>query len=168
MYFKTFDEALYLLSIPDTLKCLKIVHDKGSYESFTQNGRILYCVGQGRKKSPGHPSGHQAMSKQILLNGNQRLYPAFRILSNCVEYMGNYRLVSYKKAISFEGFLYFEYKLFRENMYSVINTALEVMPKYLVDVDVDVDVDVPKVPELEVKLAPIVSTGFCWFPSCRY
>ena len=176
MYFNTLDDALQCLSIQPNLKLLLIAHCKGSYESFTQNGRVLYCIGQGRKRTPGHPSGHQNLSNQILLKKSetQRLYPAFRIFPNCVEYMGEYRLVSYRRTMSFEGFLYFEYKLLRDNLYNLIKipsdhwafempVAVELAPKYFVDVD---SVYTKPVPELEVKLAPVVSTGFCWFPTC--
>jgi hypothetical protein len=118
MFFRSFDTALYYLGIPSTLPCLLIYEAKYSYEHFTHNGKILYCIGQGPKSSHGHPSGNQSILKQIFLNlrVNQDLYPAFRVFSNCVEYMGNYRLVSFKKVMSFEGFVYFEYKLFRFNM----------------------------------------------------
>ena len=162
MYFRTFDEALNCLAIAN-LKCLTIAHCKGSYESFTQNGRVLHCIGQGRKRSPGHPSGHQNLAKQILLTGNQRLYPVFHIYKTYVEYMGNYRLISYKRTMSFEGFLYFEYKFFRENVYQSI------VPIYSIVKPMSRPLAEPlaePVPVLEVKLAPIVSTGFRWFPSC--
>ena len=125
MFFRSFEIALYYLGIPSTLPCLLIYEAKYSYEHFTHNGKILYCIGQGPKSSHGHPSGNQSISKQIFLNGtaNQYLYPAFRVFSNCVEYMGNYRLVSFKKVMSFEGFVYFEYRLFRFNI-TRMNTNL--------------------------------------------
>lgn len=156
MLFNTFDEALYCLAIPDDLKCLTIAHCKGSYEAFTQNGRVLYCIGQGRKRSPGHPGGHQILENQVLLTvSGQRLYPAFHIFSNYIVYMGNYRLLSFKKTMSFEGFMYYEYKLFRENKYMITHLPI---PE-------PVAMPMAK-PVLEVKLAPVVSTGFSWFPSC--
>lgn len=125
MFFRTFDSAIYYLDIPHSMLCLTIYEAKYSYEYFTHNGKTLYCIGQGPKRSHGHPSGNQSISQQIFLNGtaNQYLYPVFRIFSNCVEYMGNYRLVSFKKAVSFEGFAYFDYKLFRFNVYRM-NTNL--------------------------------------------
>lgn len=116
MFFSSIDYALYYLNIKDNIKYLSVYHSKDSYEYFTQGGNILYSVGQGYQRSPGHPSGNQLYSKQILLNTNQTQYPVFRIFSDAVEYMGNYRLISYNKAITFSGFQYFKYKLYRQSI----------------------------------------------------
>jgi hypothetical protein len=117
MFYNNIYDALYYLDIKDNIRYLTVTNSKDSYEYFTQNDHILYTVGQGRKRSSGHPSGHQHYSQQVLLNGkDQDEYPVFLIFSDAVQYMGNYRLISYRKTISFEGFMYFEYKLFRRSI----------------------------------------------------
>ena len=117
MFYNNIYDALYYLDIKDNIRYLTVTHSKDSYEYFTQNDRILYTVGQGRKRSSGHPSGHQHYSQQVLINTTyQDEYPVFRIFSDAVQYMGNYRLISYRKTNSFEGFMYFEYKFFRQRI----------------------------------------------------
>lgn len=118
MFFKNFEDATYYLRIEKHTACVFIYQCKESYEYFTHKNRILYCIGQGPKRSHGHPSGNQHSSRQQFTNGdtNQWLYPVFKAYSNCVEYVGDYKLVSYKKEISFEGFVYFQYKMMRHSI----------------------------------------------------
>ena len=116
MFFKNFTNAIYCLDFPVGTTCLEIAQCDGSYEYFSQNNRVLHCIGQGPRRSPGHPSGNQRESRQCFLHGPsslQAIYPVFRIFANCIEYVGNYRLLSWKKKISFEGFIYFEFTLSR-------------------------------------------------------
>ena len=116
MFFTGVETALFNLGFGTSTKYIKVPSSKESYEHFEQAGRRLICIGQGHMRSPGHPSGHQYYLNQMLLRGDQDLYPVFQIYSNCVQYMGNYRVISYKKTMSFEGFMYFEYILFRESL----------------------------------------------------
>ena len=132
MFFNSVYDGLYYLNINDTVRYLTVFHSKESYEYFTQNGRILYSVGQGYKRTSGHPSGHQYFLKQILLNSKyQSDYPVFRIFSDAVEYMGNYRLLSYKKKMSFEGFMYYEYKLFINSVYIPRSSENDIAEEYM-------------------------------------
>ena len=140
MFFELLDDAMYYLNIADNTTCLAIHQCAESYERFTQGGRILFCIGQGYKRSYGHPSGNQHLGQQKLLTGNhrQQQYPVFKIFSNCVEYMGNYTLITYKKAISFEGFVYFEYKLVRVSMCKL---RLDVIKETICDTTCDTTCD---------------------------
>ena len=113
MFYTGIDAALFHLGFQDA-KYIGVPSSKESYEHFDQGGRVLYCIGQGPMRSPGHPSGNQSYLNQMLLRGEQHVYPVFKVYSNCVEYMGNYRILSFTKTMSFEGFMYFRYKLFRE------------------------------------------------------
>lgn len=119
MFFNTLDDAVSHLRPADILypkSYITVNNSKDSYEYFTQNGRVFYSIGQGYQRSPGHPSANQDLSKQLLIYtiDQQRIFPVFRIFSNCVEYMGNYKYISYKKRVSFAGFQYFEYRFFRQ------------------------------------------------------
>ena len=169
MFFNTFDQALETLSIPNGQWCITIGHSKDSYESFSHAGNVLHCIGQGRKRSPGHPSGHQSLEAQMLLKSPQHLYPTFRIYSNYVEYMGTYRLISYSKKMSFQGFMYYEYKLFREKKFilqtkskSKVSFDLQEAPS---KTEAETVTD-PVVTVNQVKLVPVVGPEVGCFPSC--
>ena len=164
MFFNTFDQALETLSIPNGQWCITIGHSKDSYESFSHAGNVLHCIGQGRKRSPGHPSGHQTLEAQMLLKSFQHLYPTFRIYSNHIEYMGAYRLISYSKKMSYQGFMYYEYKLFREKKFILQPkskskvTFEEAPPKMGTGTVSD--------PVSDIKVAHVVATEVSCFPSC--
>lgn len=169
MFFKTFDQALETLSIPNGQWCITIGHSKDSYESFSHGGNVLLCIGQGLKRSPGHPSGHQSLETQMLLKSSQHLYPTFRIYSNYVEYMGTYRLISYSKKMSFQGFMYYEYKLFREKKFilqgkskSKVSFDLQKTP-HKTEAETVTD---PVVTVNQVKLVSVVGPEVTCLPSC--
>ena len=148
---------------------------KGSYEYFERNDSILVCIGQGPKSSPGHPSGNQYDSNQLLLHGPsslQHLYPVFRIFSDSVEYVGNYRLLNWRKRVSFEGFAYYEYKFTRvtytriahlppdEIIVEVTNTVEKVTDLSTTSIDSHVKAT------FEAKAVEEVTPKTYWFPSC--
>ena len=183
MFFKSFENAMYSLNFPNNTSCIYIVNCKGSYEYFERNDSILVCIGQGPKRSPGHPSGNQYDSNQLLLHGPsslQVLYPVFRIFLESVEYVGNYRLLNWRKTISFEGFAYYEYKFTRVNytravrlpledtIVEVINTAKKVDEAPIVNSDTVIDTHlikaVDKAKPLPVSVAEYKTYQF--FPSC--
>ena len=94
MFFNSVYDGLYYLNINDTVRYLTVFHSKESYEYFTQNGRILYSVGQGYKRTSGHPSGHQYFLKQILLNSKyQSDYPVFAeyLLTSIIQDSDSFR-----------------------------------------------------------------------------
>ena len=99
----------------------------------------------------------------------QHLYPTFRIYSNYVEYMGTYRLISYSKKMSFQGFMYYEYKLFREKKF-----ILQTKSKSKVKFDLQETpsktgsetVADPVVTVNQVKLVPVVGPEVTCLPSC--
>jgi hypothetical protein len=183
MFFKTFESALYCLNFPNNTRYIYIVQCKGSYEYFERNDSVLVCIGQGPKSSPGHPSGNQYDSNQLLLGGSlQHLYPVFRIFSDSVEYVGNYRLLNWRKTISFEGFAYYEYKFTRVNysriarqpadtvQVEVTNTVEKADENPIVNTDTVIDehlikaVDEAKPLPVPVPVAEYKTYQF--FPSC--
>lgn len=91
---------------------------KDSLESIQMDGRVVYIIGPGVLKSPGHPAGNQQIYRQLIIFNIASTRPfLFKIynkdLNNHTEYLGEYRLIDYKIKISFEGFRYYEYKLLR-------------------------------------------------------
>ena len=168
MFFKTFDQALETLSIPNGQWCIAIGHSKDSYESFSHAGNVLHCIGQGRKRSPGHPSGHQSLEAQVLLKRTkyQHLYPTFRIYSNYVEYMGAYRLISYSKKMSFQGFMYYEYKLFREKKFILQTKSKSKVAFDIQEAPSKTATGTVSDPVPDIKLVHVVTTEVSCFPSC--
>jgi len=179
MFFKTFESAIYSLNFPKNTSCIYIVNCKGSYEYFERNDSVLVCIGQGPKSSPGHPSGNQYDSNQILLHGNlQDLYPVFRIFSDSVEYVGNYRLLNWRKRQSFEGFAYYEYKFTRSTytrisrlaphdiQVEVINTVKKVDENPIVDGGTVIDTHLIKPVPLPLPVPVAEYKRYQFFPSC--
>lgn len=165
MFFELLDDAIYYLSIAENTTCIAIHQCADSYERFTQGGRMLICIGQGYKKSYGHPSGNQHFGQQKLLTGKyrQHQYPVFKIFSNYVEYMGNYKLVSYKKTISFEGFVYFEYKLLRASICKVLPYTVK---ENICDITSDPVLPEREIqPEVQPEVEPVAIQSY-WLPSC--
>ena len=178
MFFKSFESALYSLNFPRTTCCIYIVQSKGSYEYFERNDSVLVCIGQGPKSSPGHPSGNQYDSNQLLLHGPsslQHLYPVFRIFSDSVEYVGKYRLIDWRKRVSFEGFAYYEYKFTRSKytrisrlpvddlLIEVTNTVEKVDENPIVDCGTVID----SVTTIEPLLVPVAEyKTYNFFPCC--
>jgi hypothetical protein len=116
--FPDIKTALNHISVPRGWAYLKVIDHPKSLERITQDGHIIYVLGNGLLRSPGHPAGNQLIASQLKflsLTQKQRLFPIFNI-EQCgdVVYMGNYKMLEYKKKLSFEGFSYFEYKMARE------------------------------------------------------
>jgi len=116
--FPDIKTALNHISIPRGWAYLKIIEHPKSLERIEQHGHIIYVLGNGLLRSPGHPAGNQLIASQLKflsLTQKQRLFPIFKIeLSGDVVYMGKYKMLEYKKKLSFEGFSYFEYKMARD------------------------------------------------------
>ena len=116
-----YDEALKALNIPEDMYVFKISDDMKSLDSVKQGGQVLYKVGIGRMKSPGHPAGNQMYYRQMPIINSLRKYqrvPVFRSISsnmpNLVEYLGMYRFNELKIGMSFEGFKYYIFKMYRQ------------------------------------------------------
>ena len=95
-----------------------IKYHKDSLESIERDGKIVYMIGPGVLKSPGHPAGNQQHYRQAKLfrvaSTNSRYFNIFNTDYNgCTEYLGEYSILDYKIKISFEGFRYYEYKMVR-------------------------------------------------------
>jgi len=93
-----------------------ITYHPASIERFSQGGRVLTKIGVGRMKSPGHPGGNQQFHTQLPFfraMAKQHVFPVFWIKNSRTMYMGDYKLSSYGKRQSFEGFSYFCYTMHR-------------------------------------------------------
>lgn len=151
MFFSDVNDALLRLGIAHNTTCIVVRPSKDSYEYFTQGTRVLVCVGQGRKKSPGHPIGHQHISQQVIISSNQQVFPVFIAYDNFVEYMGNYRLLAYKKAISNEGFVYFEYRLSRKSIFNVVYQSIQPVVQHVVPTT-----------NTQIPPAPVAHISYCF------
>jgi len=101
-----------------------INHHPASIERFTQGGRVLTKIGVGRMKSPGHPGGNQQLHTQLPFFrsvSKQRVFPVFWVKNSKTMYMGDYKLSSYGKRQSFEGFTYFSFTMHRVTSGPIVN-----------------------------------------------
>uniref|UniRef100_A0A6C0ANA6 Uncharacterized protein n=1 Tax=viral metagenome TaxID=1070528 RepID=A0A6C0ANA6_9ZZZZ len=93
---------------------------KDSLESIQRDGQIVYIIGPGVLKSPGHPGGNQQFDRQLKIFRVACKEPyLFKIynkdLEGHTEYLGEYKVLGYKIKLSFAGFRYYEYKMVRIN-----------------------------------------------------
>ena len=96
---------------------IDIIQHPDSLESIERNGQIVKVLGKGILKSPGHPAGNQQYSRQmeILFTTHPHLYPIFNIKGSVTSFLGYYKLLNYKIALSNEGFSYYIYTMKRMN-----------------------------------------------------
>lgn len=97
---------------------LLVIDHKDSLEKIERDGKIVKVLGKGIMKSPGHPAGNQQNYNQIpfLLHASIKphLFPIYnKDYANRIEYLGQYKLLSFKIRMSFEGFRYYEYTMMR-------------------------------------------------------
>ncbi len=85
-----------------------------SYHRISPNYRRIYYVGNGIKKSPGHPLGNQQWVRQL------PFYNAIHTMKNIevyvhdnysLQHLGVYRVRNIYKQMSDEGFTYFAVRL---------------------------------------------------------
>lgn len=105
---------------------ITIVESPDSLERFTQGGNVLYKLGVGRFRSPGHPAGNQQLHSQMPFFRAASTQLRFNVYRNTV-YMGQYALVDYCKKVSFEGFTYFLFTLHRRAALEKIDTEVVVV-----------------------------------------
>ena len=97
---------------------LLVIDHPDSLEKIEREGQIVKVIGKGIMKSPGHPAGNQQYYSQILFLHNASikpyLFPIYnRDTANRIEYLGQYKLLSFKIKMSFEGFRYYEFTMVR-------------------------------------------------------
>jgi len=97
---------------------LLVIDHPNSLETIERDGQIVKIVGKGVMKSPGHPAGNQQYHRQMefLIDLTKKPYmvPVFnKDTDNRIEYLGKYKLLSWKVKVSWPGFRYFEYTLTR-------------------------------------------------------
>ena len=108
---------------------------KDSLESIERDGKIIYMVGPGVLKSPGHPAGNQQHTRQAKLFRVASTKPYYFKIFNTdyngyTEYMGEYSILDYKIKISFEGFRYYEYKMVRVKSFNPSNVDSNDVPVF--------------------------------------
>jgi hypothetical protein len=114
MYYATYEDAV---RAHNTKIDLHIIENNASYVKIGNNGNIIKYPGFGIMKTPGHPSANQMHERQqefIHKYAEQGFITVFYSEPNeVVKFLGNYRLISLKKTLSFEGFQYYEYTFHR-------------------------------------------------------
>ena len=127
--FVNFEQAHQILKLPgapekwingsDTegVTSIKIRYAPGSYDRVVMEGKFVYCVGNGMKSSPGHPSANQLEYRQRIFYKSYILQNEIPVLYQTaiggVKLLGFYKLNDVRKRVSDEGFSYFEMKLSR-------------------------------------------------------
>ena len=117
MYYTTYEDAVRAHYTDITKVDLHIVKDDKTLVKIMNNGRVIVYPGIGKMKTPGHPSGNQVYEKQqdfINKYAVQGFIPVFYSEPwSGIKFLGNYKLISLKKTLSFEGFQYYEYNFVR-------------------------------------------------------
>jgi len=95
---------------------LLVIDHPCSLEKIERDGKIVKVLGKGIMKSPGHPAGNQQYYSQIpfLQNASIKpyLFPVYnKDADGRIEYLGQYKLLSFKIKMSFEGFRYYEFTM---------------------------------------------------------
>jgi hypothetical protein len=114
--FTTYDEAIRYFKLNTVY--IKIVDHPESFEEILQNGKIVKCIGIGRRYSPGKPGSNQQLDSQYPLLDQASNYPyLFPIFheKKKIQFMGMYKLLYFYKKISDSGFIYFEYRFCRHS-----------------------------------------------------
>jgi hypothetical protein len=127
MLFKSYEDAHLMLELPgshtreingtdaDGISSLKLTDHSDTYNRCTHNNRVIYYVGAGRTRSPGHPSGNQSEYKQIPFRRSWMLQNPFPVLrkkyDDTVVLLGYYYVDGISKRVGNEGFAYFQIML---------------------------------------------------------
>ena len=121
LLFKSYDEAIKALKVPEDMYVFKITENARSLDSVIQGGQVLYKVGIGRMNGPGHPAGNQMFYRQTPILDSLKNYqraPVIRLgvdgVTGPVEYLGMYKFDSLLIGMSFEGFKYYIFKMHRK------------------------------------------------------
>ena len=98
-------------------KTIEIIKHPDSLERICQNGRVVYLLGIGKMKSPGHPSGNQQHASQLPFFNyamtHPHLFSIYHRKDDLTTFLGMYYMIETKKKITSAGFTYFEYKMVR-------------------------------------------------------
>ena len=115
--FGSYHEALEYLKLPEDTFIIKISPDKESLDHVRPDYQVVYKVGIGLMKSPGHPAGNQMYHRQAPIVDSFRKYhtlPVVRVYHDGVtEYLGMYKYNELRIGMSFEGFKYYQFTLHR-------------------------------------------------------
>jgi hypothetical protein len=97
---------------------LLVIDHPDSLEKIERDGQIVKVLGKGVMKSPGHPAGNQQYYRQLPFLQHSSIKPYLSLIYNKdtfgrIEYLGQYKLLSFKIKMAFEGFRYFEFTMMR-------------------------------------------------------
>ena len=114
--FKTYEDAMGYYKLKN--RYITIIDHPESIEKVSMDEMVVTFIGNGVKKSPGHPSGNQSIERQLtilkLVGQYPYTIPIFReSLDKTIRLLGHYSYIGYTKKVSFSGFVYFEFKMFR-------------------------------------------------------
>ena len=124
MLFKSYEEAHLLLELPgshtkeingtdaDGISSLKLTDHPDTYNRCVNSDRVIYYVGVGRTRSPGHPAGNHSEYKQTPFRRSwirQNPFPVLRKrCDDTVVLLGYYYVDGISKRVGNEGFAYFQ------------------------------------------------------------
>ena len=127
MLFKSYEEAHLMLELPgshtkeingtdaDGISSLKLTDHPDTYNRCANSDRVIYYVGAGRTRSPGHPAGNHSEYKQTPFRRSWMLQNPFPVLrkryDNTVVLLGYYYVDGISKRVGNEGFAYFQITL---------------------------------------------------------
>lgn len=115
--YNTFEEAVDCLNVPSDTFIVKLVASSESLDRVREDLRVVYKVGIGLMKSPGHPSGNQLYHRQFPIIASLQKYKSLPVLrvwpDGTTEYFGRYKYEELYPRLTPEGFKYYEFKLQR-------------------------------------------------------
>lgn len=115
--FNTYEEARLFYNLQED-QYLIMEDNYKSLNRVVRNGKVVYYIGIGNKTHDGYPSGNQQYDSQILLinmfHKYKYLYLFCKLNNGSIRFLGLYECKEMTKKMSFIGFSYYEFKLFRK------------------------------------------------------
>ena len=119
VFFKSYDEAMEALKLPEDIFIVNISTDSDSLDRVRSDLRVVYKVGLGGMKTPGHPSGNQMYYRQAPILDSLKKYASLPVIikysDGCIQYLGMFKYKCLRIKTSFEGFKYYEFELHRRS-----------------------------------------------------
>jgi len=116
-FFKSDAEAMETLKLPEDIFIVNISTDLDSLDRVRSDLRVVYKVGLGGMKTPGHPSGNQMYYRQAPILDSLKKYASLPVLvrysDGFIQYLGMFKYKCLRIKTSFEGFKYYEFELHR-------------------------------------------------------
>jgi hypothetical protein len=119
VFFKNYEEAIETLKLPEDIFIVNISTDLDSLDRVRSDLRVVYKVGLGGMKTPGHPSGNQMYYRQAPILDSLKKYASLPVIikysDGCIQYLGMFKFNYLRIKMSFEGFKYYEFELHRRS-----------------------------------------------------